>query len=424
MTDTIPETQEPENTAPAEPEELGTQPSEEFTPETVQEDQKDERRRRLLLLVLLLLLLLCCCVGYFIVRYLRKPQPLPEMLPAPISQNINYPPTYKFMITGVDKPVGVAHSPDDQRIYVAEAGGLRLIKIFDRAGNLLKSFAPPGTDPANREPKYIAVSPDGRVFLAERTSNAIDIFDPDGNFLDAIIDQDMTLTKYLAQNLEGGVPQGTVITHFEGINRVLNFKEPGQDEQQISIPPVSHPWAPLGIRFDSKGDLIYTDISTDQHSVHVIPAAALNGPLNEFNPQIVSFGVSGTNKDQLNFPQVAVEDSKGNLLVSDSNNTRISIWTPDLKYKVFFGVGSNDQSLNLPRGMWIDQKDHLHVADAVGSVIRVYDVSGNEPAFLYNFGEYGIAEGQFNFPIDITMDGTGRLYIADRENNRIQVWSY
>jgi sugar lactone lactonase YvrE len=62
--------------------------------------------------------------------------------------------------------------------------------------------------------------------------------------------------------------------------------------------------------------------------------------------------------------------------------------------------------------------------DAVEQKVKVYDVSGSEPEFLFAFGTWGIEDGQFNFPNDIALDDTGRLYIADRENNRIQVWSY
>ena len=54
------------------------------TPPGVKEEQEDERKRRLLLLILLFLLLLCCFVGYLFVRYLAKPQPLPQLLPIPV----------------------------------------------------------------------------------------------------------------------------------------------------------------------------------------------------------------------------------------------------------------------------------------------------------------------------------------------------
>jgi DNA-binding beta-propeller fold protein YncE len=72
----------------------------------------------------------------------------------------------------------------------------------------------------------------------------------------------------------------------------------------------------------------------------------------------------------------------------------------------------------------MDARDRLHVVDAVEQNVKVYDVSGAEPLYLFTFGEWGKGDGQFNYPNDIAMDVTGRLYVADRENDRIQVWSY
>ena len=167
-----------------------------------------------------------------------------------------------------------------------------------------------------------------------------------------------------------------------------------------------------------------TNLVGGKHQVLIFPAAAMNGSWLEFNPDVAAFGEEGSGDGQFSFPNSVVTDSKGNFFVSDGNNARISYWTPDMRYKTFFGFGSTEGSLNLPRGAWMSSKDHLHVADAVGQFVRVYDVSGEEPVFLYNFGDFGIEDGKFNYPTDVAMDSTGRVYVTDRENNRLQVWSY
>ncbi len=64
------------------------------------------------------------------------------------------------------------------------------------------------------------------------------------------------------------------------------------------------------------------------------------------------------------------------------------------------------------------------MADAVGQDVKVYDVSDSQPSFLYEFGDFGMDDGLFNYPNDIAVDDTGRLYVVDRENHRVQVWSY
>ena len=385
-----------------------------------QQDNSD-RKRRTLLLVLMLLLLLLCCVGYFFLRYLAQPQPVTDMLPL-VNQVVNYPPAYKMSFPGVDKPVGIALSPDGERIYVAESGGDRLVKVFDRDGNQLLSFAPPGTNPSNRKPTYIAVDASGRVFVSEIFNGVINVFDADGKFLDAIVDQDMTLSKYVAAQIKAPVAASALL-FYDNTNRRVIYQPEGKPAQNFEA-PARKEWAPLGVRFAANGDFLVTNLVGGKHEVVIFPAANMAQPLSEFAPAVRMFGLEGTDNGQLSYPNSVAADSKGNYYVSDGNNARISAWGADLQYRTFFGFGSTESSLNLPRGVWLNKKDHLHVVDAVGAMVRVYDVSQAEPVFLYSFGKLGLSEGDFNYPNDICEDANGTLFIADRENNRVSIWSY
>ena len=46
------------------------------------------------------------------------------------------------------------------------------------------------------------------------------------------------------------------------------------------------------------------------------------------------------------------------------------------------------------------------------------------PVYLDRFGREGTVDGAFEFPNGIAVDGRGRVYVADWNNDRIQVWSY
>ena len=386
------------------------------------ETANKEGRRRILLFILILLLLCCCVVGGLFAYYMVKPQPLPQLLPQAVAP-LCYKPSFKTNITGIAQPMGVAVSPDSQRIYVTEGAGDHLVKMFDRNGNLINQFGLPGAPKNTFFPTYIAVESDERVFVVDSWNVTIDIFDKDGKFLDAIIAEDMTLSKALSQ---GGVSlDGLSITFFDRRNGRINYQTGGSGTAgsfSIGAFDGSKLWHVNGIRFDHQNNLLYTDLKSDQHSVHIVPSAALND-LTHFAPTIKQFGVQGALAGQFDFPQVAVVDSKGNYYISDGNNSRVSTWDANLKYRSFFGYGGND-GLSAPRGAWMDPKDCLLVADSVGQSIQVYNVSGAEAVYATSFGDFGVSDGLFAFPNDVTVDETGRLYIADTRNNRVQVWSY
>mgnify|MGYP006418628171 CR=1 FL=1 len=353
-------------------------------------------------------------------RYLQKPEPLPEMIP--IIEEVDYPPHYLFSIYGVDEPVGVSVSLDGERIFVSETGGERLIKTFDREGEPLFSFAPPRTRPGERSPVYMAIDSADRLLVSDRLQHAVFVYDLEGNFLDSILAPDLTLSEYLAKHT-GGLPDGSVFS-FNIFQSDVYYQKPGEQEELLPAPDRTD-WAPMGISVGPDGAVLLTDVFKDVSVVRQLPAELMTSSNWQiFDPAEVSFGGQGQNKDQFLFPNVAVSDSEGRIYVSDGNNGRVSVWDASHEFLYTFGRGSTEGTLNLPRGMAIDDSDRLYIVDAVGQDVKVYDVSGDHPNFLFLFGYLGLDDGQFQYPNDIVIDLTGRLYIVDRENNRIQVWSY
>ncbi len=380
--------------------------------------EKKRFRRRLLTLGALVLLLIGS--GAILGRYLLWPGPLPDLLPLPV--DVNYKPHYLFSIYGVELPVGVAVSADGERIYVAESGGQREVKVLDRDGYFLDSLSPPYTQPAERAPVYLAVDPVGRVYVTDRLQRAVFVYDAGGQMLDALLGPDLTLSEYVSEQAAGLEPDGAVA--YNGFGGSVLYQEAGRGAEVFPAPNAAG-WAPLGVRLDGQGTMLLTNVAEGQHLVRQFPGEMmLAANWLEFDPPEFTFGTQGQGREQLLFPNTAVADSQGRIYVTDGNNGRISVWDQQGTFLFTFGRGVGEAALSLPRGAAIDGRDRLHVVDAVQQAVKVYDVSGPEPRFVYAFGDWGTGDGQFNFPGDIALDRTGRLYIADRKNSRIQVWSY
>jgi DNA-binding beta-propeller fold protein YncE len=68
------------------------------------------------------------------------------------------------------------------------------------------------------------------------------------------------------------------------------------------------------------------------------------------------------------------------------------------------------------------QTGERYVADGYGNA-RVHKYSA-EGQYLFSWGDYGTDPGQFNLVHSIATDTQGRVYVADRENHRIQVFDH
>ena len=83
----------------------------------------------------------------------------------------------------------------------------------------------------------------------------------------------------------------------------------------------------------------------------------------------------------------------------------------------------NGQPVNGPTRVAIDPRNgEILVADGYGNA-RVHRFSPDGKRLLASWGESGTAPGQFNIVHDIDIDTDGFVYIADRENRRIQVFN-
>ena len=83
-------------------------------------------------------------------------------------------------------------------------------------------------------------------------------------------------------------------------------------------------------------------------------------------------------------------------------------------------LGSGDGQFNGPAGIAVDSNGNIYVADGNNNRIQMFSSDGT---FITQWGSYGSGDGQFMQPTSITVDSSNNIYVVDKNNNRIQKFS-
>jgi DNA-binding beta-propeller fold protein YncE len=134
------------------------------------------------------------------------------------------------------------------------------------------------------------------------------------------------------------------------------------------------------------------------------------------------FGGGGSGKGQLHFPTNIFATKTGTILVTDSLNFRVQIYSSGGKFLRTFG-SEGDQSgyFTRPRGVAADSEGNIYVVDALFDNVQIFDQQGR---LLMAFGDHGNGYGQFWMPTGILIDKKDMIYVSDSYNKRIQMFKY
>jgi uncharacterized protein (TIGR03663 family) len=137
--------------------------------------------------------------------------------------------------------------------------------------------------------------------------------------------------------------------------------------------------------------------------------------------QLVMGGV-GSADGQLNAPSDVAVDAEGNIYVADTNNNRISKYTPDGEFVAAAGGFGSDIGLNQPWSMAVALDGTVYVADTWNH--RVVVLNGDlEEIGGWGFGSEEIGAGtdpeRFYGPREIGITIDGNVLLVDTGNKRV-----
>lgn len=83
-------------------------------------------------------------------------------------------------------------------------------------------------------------------------------------------------------------------------------------------------------------------------------------------------------------------------------------------------AGAEGEPFNLPTDLGIDSQGNLYISDGYGNArVHKYSPEGER---IKSWGKPGSGPGEFNLPHCVRVDRNDRLLVADRGNNRIQLF--
>ena len=184
---------------------------------------------------------------------------------------------------------------------------------------------------------------------------------------------------------------GTNSCATSGVDPIVRLDPNGRVVQAIGAEQII--W-PHGIDVDSQGNVWIADARlANERELQQNPAARTRGsavlkfsPTGELLMTIGTPGEMGDPPTHLTEPNDVLVAPNGNIFIAETHTAQFqSEPGPDAKSRI--------------------------------------TVWGPDGTFIDSFGEFGWDDGQFRSPHSLAMDSQGRLFVADRGNNRIQIFT-
>jgi streptogramin lyase len=303
-------------------------------------------------------------------------------------------------------PVGISVDSNGN-VWVTDNNNAR-VQEFNSSGSYLSQFATSGGDDS------VSVDSSNNIWVTNYSSNVVQEFNSSGSQISSF-----SSTTPQGIYVAGGATSTTTLWVADGSNdRMQQFNLSGSYLSQFGAPGTGQFMSPYGTAVDTGGNVFVVDASLNR--------------VQEFNSSgsyVTQFGSLGSGNGQFNDAQGIATDSSNDIWVTDSGNSRVEEFNSAGSFiKTFGSSGPGNGQFAGPFGLAVDTGGNVWVADELNNRVEKLNSSGS---FLLGIGSgyqgaagsigtTGTGNGQFNYPIGVTIDTNGNVWVSDSNNDRVQ----
>ncbi|KAM9170721.1 tripartite motif-containing protein 3 isoform 2-T3 [Pangshura tecta] len=175
----------------------------------------------------------------------------------------------------------------------------------------------------------------------------------------------------------------------------------------------------VGSRGREKGEFTNLQGISTSSSGRIVVADSNNQCVQVFSNEgqfRLRFGVRGRSPGQLQRPTGVTVDMNGDIIIADYDNRWVSIFSPEGKFKTKIGAGR----LMGPKGVAVDRNGHIIVVDNKACCVFIFQSNGK---LVTKFGGRGTAERQFAGPHFVAVNNKNEIVVTDFHNHSVKVYS-
>ncbi|XP_044524010.1 tripartite motif-containing protein 3 isoform X2 [Gracilinanus agilis] len=175
----------------------------------------------------------------------------------------------------------------------------------------------------------------------------------------------------------------------------------------------------VGSRGREKGEFTNLQGISAASSGRIVVADSNNQCIQVFSNEgqfKLRFGVRGRSPGQLQRPTGVAVDTNGDIIVADYDNRWVSVFSPEGKFKTKIGAGR----LMGPKGVAVDRNGHIIVVDNKACCVFTFQPNGK---LVGRFGGRGATDRHFAGPHFVAVNNKNEIVVTDFHNHSVKVYS-